>query len=205
MPIYKPETDPNTGETTHKFIYRVYKDGKIQRRVYKDKELVYSLYDVNYHYGQEEETGGKEPSGAYIPDDQKIVKNDVWGHVTELNTAEYEDIEYGPYEYWDWYKATADKDHANVDEGFIDPSSYLGTETEIDNREDYNLYIVLMRSSVVGNRTIKLYTEYGYCLTYDEAVELASDMAYEANAYAITGYKVSGGSPMIPEDFIDEE
>lgn len=205
MPIYKPETDPNTGETTHKFIYRVYKDGEIQRRVYKDKELVYSLYDVNYHYGQEEETGGKEPSGAYIPDDQKIVKNDVWGHVTELNTAEYEDDEYGPYEYWDWYKATADKDHANVDEGFIDPSSYLGTETEIDNREDYNLYIDLARSSVVGNRTIEWGSEYSSSESYDEAIEIADSLAFENGAYAITGHSVFSYSMGSDEGFIDEE
>ena len=191
MPVYKPEINKETEEVTHKFIFRVYKDGEVQRRVYKDKDLVYSLYDVNYHYGQSEETEGEEESGAYIPEDQKIVKNDVWGHTTELNTVEYDDEEYGLLEYWEWYKEIVNGDDDSIDDGFIKPSSYLGTETDQDNTEDYNLYIDLMRSSVMGNKVIEWNLEFADAETYEEAVSTAEATAYDNGADVITGFKVT--------------
>lgn len=189
MPIYKPEIDKETEEITHKFVYRVYKDGERQRRVYKDKDLVYSLYDVNYHYGQSEETEGEEESGAYIPSDQKIVKNDVWGHTTELNTVEYDDEEYGVQEFSEWYKEIVDGDSDTIDDGFVKTMSYLGTETEQDNIDDYNLYVDLSRSSVLGYQMIEGSLEFGEGETLEEAIDQADFLAYENDAYAITGHR----------------
>lgn len=184
-----------------KFIERVYKDGERLRRVYEnsylkdedqivdkgDEGLVYSLYDVNYNYGQDFRN---EPSGAELKEDS--IDIEVWGKTNELGEYSYllrdnEDTESGDtITSIVWSTGISDDHHKSLQKGF--PIANEIDRTEKENYKDYNLYASIYRTNFQRRKTnYPASSGYGESRLPDESTQLSENDFYEQEGMKITG------------------